>query len=200
MFWALVIYLLLLLLLCLYLIYLIIRLLPLVLFARQPLPFVPISHRAAKIIAELPELEGKKTMVDLGCGRGHLLAAIRKRHPTAELFGVEYNHTLIAMSRRRLQRQGIKVIEGDMFAYDITQMDVIVGWWIGGDFIKKLLPKFVAECKPGCVIVSYMFPLPAHPRLVERVVRVGKERVYVYCITPALAGEYRLKAPARGLG
>lgn len=172
-----------LLILCGFLIRLIYRLWPLIRYAHQPLPFIPISSKLAKVIAQLPELEGKEKIVDLGCGRGHLLAAIRKHHPTAELFGVEYNHTLVAVSRRWSQRQGIKVVEADMFTYDISKMDVIVGWWVGGDFIKKLLPKFVAECKLGCVIVSYMFPLPAHPALTERVVQVGKERIFVYTIS-----------------
>ena len=173
-----------LLILCGFLVRLIYRLWPLVRYAHQPLPFIPISPKLAKVIAQLPELQGKKKIVDLGCGRGHLLAAIRKYHPTAELFGVEYNHQLFATSYRRLHnQQPITLVEGDLFTYDISHMDVIVGWWVP-KFCRQLAEKFVRECSPGCVIVSYMFPLPAHPALSERVVKVGKERVYVYCITP----------------
>ncbi|MBI4407731.1 MAG: hypothetical protein HY565_04515 [Candidatus Kerfeldbacteria bacterium] len=173
-----------LLLLCGFLLRMIYKLWPLVRYARQPLPFIPISSKSAKTIAQLPELQGKQKIVDLGCGRGHLLAAIRKHHPTTELFGVEYNSSLLTpYSLFFYKRKNITVTHGDMFTYDISQMDAIVGWWIP-KFCERLLPKFVAECKPGCVIVSTMFPLPAHPRFTERVVQVGKERVYVYFITP----------------
>lgn len=163
-------------LLCFYLAYLIYRLWPVVRYAKQPLPFLPIPHHIAKAVAQLPELDNKKRIVDLGCGRGHLLLAIRRYHPTAKLFGVEYNPKLV----KRLP--GVIITQGDMFSYDISTIDAIVGWWVP-KFCERLVPKFVAEAKPGCVIVSYMFRLPAHPVLSERIVKLKKETIYVYAVT-----------------
>lgn len=175
-----VLYLSLLLVLCIYLVYLIYRLWPVVRYAKQPLPFIPIPAYIAKAIAQLPELAGKQRIVDLGCGRGHLLLAIRKYHPTAELFGVEYNQKLI----RNMNR--VQITQGDMFTYDISHVDAIVGWWVP-KFCERLMKKFVAECQPGCVIVSYMFPLPSHPALFERVIKMKREVIYVYIVKPSVA-------------
>ena len=165
---------------CVYLGLMIYRLWPVVRYAKQPLPFIPIPPHIAKTIAHLPELKGKQKIVDLGCGRGHLLLAIKKQHPTAHLFGVEYNPKLI----RKMHQ--VTITQGDMFSYDISNMDAIVGWWVP-KFCQRLVAKFAQECKPGCVIVSYMFPLPNHPGLTERVIRIKKEAIYVYVVKPSIA-------------
>lgn len=173
----LILYIILLLMMCVYLMYLIYRLWPMVRYAKQPLPFIPIPKHIAKAIAQLPELQGKKSIVDLGCGRGHLLHALRRYHPHTKLFGVEYNSKLVKSMR------DVTITKGDMFTYDISQMDAIVGWWVP-KFCNRLITKFVQECKPGCVIVSYMFPLPAHPLLTQRIIKIRKDVIYVYEIKP----------------
>lgn len=173
MFWIMAMYLTILFLLCFYLVYLIYRLWPVVRYAKQPLPFLPIPQHIAKAIAQLPELDNKKRIVDLGCGRGHLLLAIHRYHPTAKLFGVEYNPKLVK------SLPGMTITQGDMFTYDISTMDAIVGWWVP-KFCERLVTKFAQECQPDCVVVSYMFPLPNHPRFTHRVVMIGKEKVFVY--------------------
>lgn len=177
-------YVILLLMMCTYLVYLIYRLWPVVRYAKQPLPFIPIPKHIAKAIAQLPELKDKKSIVDLGCGRGQLLSVIRKYHPSAHLFGVEYNHQLYAICHKLLHnKQPITLVEGDMFNYDVSDIDAIVGWWVP-KFCDRLITKFVQECKPDCVIISYMFPLPAHPLFTQRIIKIKKDVIYVYETKP----------------
>lgn len=170
---VLILYVALLLVMCIYLMYLIYRLWPVVRYAKQPLPFIPIPKHIAKAIARLPELQGKKSIVDLGCGRGHLLSAIRKYHPSAQLFGIEQNAQLIK------KMAGVTIVQGDMFTYNISTMDAIVGWWVP-KFCASLITKFIQECKPGCVIISYMFPLPVHPLFTQQIIKIKKDVIYVY--------------------
>lgn len=169
-------------LLLVYLFLLLIRLLPLVVFARQPLPFIPVNRRVARMIAQLPELAAAQTIIDLGCGTGSLLATITPAHPTATTIGIEYNQLILrfAQWRSRWWRKQPRLILGDMFTYPLHQVDAIVGWWVP-DFARRLLPKFLAECQSGCVIVSYMFPLPDHPELKKAMRRCGRDTIYIYC-------------------
>lgn len=180
MFWIVMIYGLLSAVLGAYLVYLIYRLWPIVRYAKQPLPFIPIPSPIAKAIAQLPELKNKQHIVDLGCGRGHLLLAIRHYHRAAHLYGVEYNHKLYAICYKLLhKKKPITLIEGDMFSYNLFNIDAIVGWWVP-KFCEQLITKFAAEAKPGCVIVSYMFPLPSHPMFTQRLIKIGKDKIFVY--------------------
>lgn len=166
-------YITLLLVMCIYLMYLIYRLWPVVRYAKQPLPFVPIPKHIAKAIAQLPELKDKKSIVDLGCGRGHLLTVLHSQLPLAKLFGVEQNAQLIK------NLTGVTIVQGDMFTYDISTIDAIVGWWVP-KFCDRLITKFIQECKPGCVIISYMFPLPVHPLFTQQIIKIKKDVIYVY--------------------
>ncbi len=181
MLFAQVVYLIVMCLLLLYAIIIVVRLFPLVTFAYQTLPFVPISKRAAKALVRLPELQGKQRIVDLGCGRGTMLVAVRKQFPQADLVGVEYKHSLVQQARLRAKfwKKPAEIIEGDMFAYDVSTFDAVVGWWISS-INARMVEKLAKECKPGCVVVSYMFALPSNAAFTEKLVKVGKEKLFVY--------------------
>lgn len=176
-----IIYLIIHLLLLVYLVYILGRLIPLVLYARQSLPFVPISNRAAQLIARLPDLKQARTIIDLGCGTGTLLAAVSRKQRQAQLVGIDFNPTVLRIARWRSKfwRYPPTWHLADMFTYPIGEYDAIIGWWVP-DFAKRLLPKFLQECKASCVIVSYMFPLPEHPDLVHATVPCGREFIHIY--------------------
>ncbi len=169
------------LLLLVYLLIIMVRLVPLIFFSRQPLPYVPINQRAAKMIARLPELATARRIIDLGCGTGSLLAPIAKSHPAAKLVGIDYNATVLRLARWRSRwwRNKPTWILGDMFAHSLQPYDVIVGWWVP-DFAKRLLPKLLAECKPDSVIITYMFALPENSALAHHTVACGRELIHVY--------------------
>ncbi len=64
-----------------------------------------IAHRMAEL---LPLLEGHAPVLDLGCGRGELLALLRERG--MEATGIEGDAALARSARRR----GLRVVEGDV--------------------------------------------------------------------------------------
>lgn len=174
-------YLLIHLILLIYLVYIIARLIPVVLFVRQPLPYVPINQRAAKMMANLPELAQVKTIIDLGCGTGTLLAPISRACPRARLVGIDFNTMVLRLARWRslVWRHKPSWELADMFTYPIQEFDAIVGWWVP-DFATRLLPKFLNECKPQAVIICYMFPLPEHPELIHTTQACGREWIHIY--------------------
>ncbi|EKD75912.1 MAG: hypothetical protein ACD_43C00278G0004 [uncultured bacterium] len=168
-------------LLLIYLLYIIIRLFPVIIFARQTLPYVPISQPAAKLLARLPELTQTQQIVDLGCGTGTLLAAMAHVRPKAELIGIDINPSLVRMAKWRswFWRNHPKLMVGDMFTYDLTKVDAVIGWWVPA-FGKKMLPKLKKECKTKCVIALNMFALPEDPAFSYHQVRRGKTTLHVY--------------------
>lgn len=169
------------LLLVVYLVYILVRLLPLILYVRQPLPFIPINPRAARAIARLPEIQRARAIIDLGCGTGTLLAAISHTQRHTRLVGVDLNPALLRLARWRSRwwRNPPTCVEADLFHYPIGEFDVIVGWWVP-NFAKRLLPKFLADCRPGTVIISYMFALPEHAAFQHTTQRCGREPIHIY--------------------
>ncbi len=75
-----------------------------VLLERLRGPEAEIAHRME---AYLPLLEGHEPVLDLGCGRGELLALLTERG--VEATGVEGDPVLSASARRR----GLRIVEGD---------------------------------------------------------------------------------------
>ncbi len=50
--------------------------------------------------------------LDIGCGTGNLLAAIRERHPAALLTGIDPSESLLARARSRLELTGVEMVVG----------------------------------------------------------------------------------------
>jgi trans-aconitate methyltransferase len=167
--------------LAVFLVRIVVRMALLTFFHKQTLPYVPIARGHIRLLLKSGALEGKKTIVDLGCGDGVLVSAVAKAYPNAELSGIECQRMLVWLARLRffLQRRKIKILRGDMFTYPLQNVDAVVGWWIP-DLTPRLVEKFVSECKPGCVIISAMFTLPPHPQLSMEEMREGRHSIFIY--------------------
>lgn len=178
--WIIYCYLAILLLFCLYLVIVILRILPLIIYVHQPLPFVPIPNRAAKELAQLPQLQSANTIVDLGCGTGTLLSALHRYHPTAQLTGVEHKASLLRWAKWRVifWKKQPTFICGDMFKYDLSQVDAVVGFWIP-KLIPKITEHFLQQARPSAVLVSYLFPIKSSA-LIETTKQVGKHKIFIY--------------------
>lgn len=167
------------------LIRLIIRLFLFTILQKQILPYVPSTLRVIKTIIASQIFKDKTKLVDLGSGDGTIVNHLAKAYPQAEVTGVEINRWLVQVSRFKIwllfrgKRTSPTIFRQDMFTYPVNTMDGIVGFWIS-DFTNQLLPKFKAECKPGCIIASIMFPLPADPAFSCRKIMAGKTKVFIY--------------------
>lgn len=151
---------------------------------RYPLPYVPINRRALHAIFTSGVLEGRQQIIDLGCGTGTFIKALRKKIPHARIIGVEKDWQLYILAKLRFlfcaKHNRPQIIYGDMFAHPLAGYDAVVGYWIT-DMMSPLLKKFQKECAPGTIIVSNTFCLPVSSDFTARTIPYGKtNQFHVY--------------------
>ena len=145
-------------------------------------PFISTRPKVIqKIINEL-KMEEDSTVYELGCGRAGFLRALRKKYPQAKLIGIEYSFLpyLIGQIQNSLTGCKLKILKENFLKADLSEADVIY-CYLNQATMKKLAAKFSQECRPGTVIISYLFSLP--DRESEKVIEAGKrEKIYFYRI------------------
>jgi ubiquinone/menaquinone biosynthesis C-methylase UbiE len=77
------------------------------------------GREVAAILRTFDWLTGRgaptKRVVDIGCGNGYLLEALRERAPAANLVGVEYTPEMCAIARDRKVKD-VSIVQGDVRA------------------------------------------------------------------------------------
>ena len=110
----------------------------------------PFFELVSRIDAEAP-----RTVVDLGCGTGHLTVLLTKRWPRARVLGVDSSQEMVAAAP---VGEGVEFTVGDMVGWrppdaetSSAGVDVLVSnaalQWVPGHV--DLLPDFVAALAPG---------------------------------------------------
>ena len=92
---------------------------------------------AAKLEAYLPIFAGASDVVDLGCGRGEFLAALRSAGVTAR--GVDTNAAMVAVARE----QGLDVTRNDALGYIASLPDESIGGVIATQVVEHLEPSYL---------------------------------------------------------
>jgi SAM-dependent methyltransferase len=154
----------------------------------------------------LPLFAGAHNVVDIGCGRGEFLAALKAAGVTAR--GVDTNRAMVEAARAR----GLDAVHGDALAFLTSLHDESVGGLVSAQVVEHLEPQYLArlldvarrKLRPGAVIVletinaacwlaffsSYIRDLthvrPIHPETLQFMVRAnGFERVTIRYSAPA---------------
>ena len=92
---------------------------------------------AAKLEAYLPIFAGAADVVDLGCGRGEFLAALRSAGVSAR--GVDTNAAMVAVARE----QGLDVTRIDALGYVAGLPDASIGGAIATQVVEHLEPSYL---------------------------------------------------------
>jgi SAM-dependent methyltransferase len=103
----------------------------------------------------LPIFEGTRDVLDLGCGRGEFLAALRDRGIQAR--GIDINGAMVDVCRR----QGLDAGESDALTYLRSQADASLGGLFAAQVIEHLEPRYLSalldtafdKLRPGAPIV-----------------------------------------------
>ncbi|MBZ5557734.1 MAG: methyltransferase domain-containing protein [Acidobacteriia bacterium] len=160
----------------------------------------------AKQSEYIPLFAGARNVVDIGCGRGEFLAALKAAGVPAR--GVDVNHAMVEAARAR----GLDAVHGDALAFLSSLPDESVGGLLSAQVVEHLEPSYLArllavarqKLTPGAVIAletinpacwlaffsSYIRDLthvrPIHPETLQFLVRAnGFERVTIRYSAPA---------------
>lgn len=145
---------------------------------------VPLFITARAVRAALGEVlaHGRNLrVIDLGCGLGSVVTAIKRARPDCECHGVELAWLPYLVSRLRAARSGCRVERRDLMRVDLSGYDVVYAF-LSPAPMPALWAKARREMRPGSRFVSLAFDVPGAPA--ERVIRVGaKERHTLYVWT-----------------
>lgn len=86
----------------------------------------------------LPLLIGASNVVDVGCGRGEMLEALRQHGVSAK--GVDANHAMVELCRAR----GLDVAQGDALAFLQRQPDGSVGGLVAIQVVEHFTPAYLS--------------------------------------------------------
>lgn len=147
-------------------------------------PFFPTPLDALDGLAPIVQ-PAPASVLDVGCGAGHGLGALRRVWPAARLDGLEWSAPLAALARWRVR--GASVQRADMWARSWAGHDLVYVFQ-RPETMARAWAKARAELAPGAWFVSLEFEVPGVVPL-ARVGAAGARPVWVYRIgTPAHRG------------
>jgi SAM-dependent methyltransferase len=148
-------------------------------------PFFPTPMRA---LEGLDFVVGSPTRVlDVGCGLGHGLAALRRLWPDAELRGLEWSPLLAGLSRLRCRWDGTRadVSHGDMWNVSWAGHDLVYVFQ-RPESMARAYEKARRELSPQAWLVSLEFPVPGQAPWASL---QGPQRRPVWIYRPASAAK-----------
>ena len=123
--------------------------------------FVPTPDATVAGMLELAGVGPGDVVYDLGSGDGRIPIAAARQHG-ARGVGVDIDPQRIAEARANARAAGVEdrvsFIEGDLFEADISDASVVTLYLLP-ELNEKVMPKLLAELRPGTRIVSHAFDM-----------------------------------------
>jgi hypothetical protein len=170
-------------------------------------PYVPSPSVIVDRMLELGAIRGDDYLFDLGSGDGRIPITAAQRFG-ARGFGVDINPDLVKLANDNAKRAGVadkvRFERRDLFGTSLADATVVTLYLLPG-IVTKLVPKILAEMKPGARVVSHDYPLaPWTPDRFVQFEAPEKEAIsgttrtvlYLYTVPARVAGEWRLELPA----
>ena len=144
--------------------------------------WVPTPPELVATMLDLAKVTKDDYVMDLGSGDGRIVITAAARFG-ARGVGIEIDPELVRQAADYAERGGVahlvRFVEGDFFAVDLREATVLILYLLP-EVNRRLLPKLLAELRPGTRIVSYRYPLGDWPP--DRSVRVSRGTVYVWVV------------------
>jgi SAM-dependent methyltransferase len=140
-----------------------------------------ISARAVRgALTGLLDRDRGARMIDLGCGLGHVITAVKRARPDCECDGVELAWLPYLVSRLRALRAGCRVERRDLMSVDLSRYDLVYAF-LSPAPMQALWQKARREMRPGTRLVSLAFDVPGvAPDAVIAVTPKPRHRLYVW--------------------
>lgn len=137
-----------------------------------------VDYVLMKRALENVRFDRSRRIVDLGSGKGRLLAFLARKFPGKDILGYELNPEIASLSREMLKGfSNIHVISGDFFSSDLSAVDVLILFNpFGASELERLFRKIEAHPKP--VGLLYINLPPTHD-VALNTLSSGKCKVFI---------------------
>ena len=169
-------------------------------------PYVPTPWVIVDAMLGLAEIRADDVVYDLGSGDGRLVITAARRFGSRGV-GIELQPELVELANAGAKKEGVadrvKFIQGDLFETDIREATVVTLYLLPR-FVTRLVPRFLAELKPGTRIVSHDYPLVPWPPDRDVSMDVPEKefisgttwtRLYYYVVPARIGGKWELHLP-----
>ena len=110
---------------------------------------------AVDLLARI-DLDGPRSVYDLGCGPGNVTALLQQRWPAADIVGVDNSPDMLGRARK--DYSAIRWTQGDIATFAAPEADVIFSNaafnWVPDH--GKLVEKLAESLAVGCVLAVQM--------------------------------------------
>ena len=130
--------------------------------ARTPdVIYVPTPEDVVEAMLNVAKVTKDDVVYDLGCGDGRIVVTAAKKHGASGV-GIDIDPQRIQEAKANALKAGVtakvKFMQADLFTSDISQATVVTLYLLPTLNV-KLMPKLMAELKPGTRIVSHAFDM-----------------------------------------
>jgi SAM-dependent methyltransferase len=158
--------------------------------------FVPTPYEAVEAMLKVAKVGTGDVVYDLGSGDGRIPIMAVQKYNAAQAVGIDINPERIAEAEANLKAAGVgdrvRFLNEDLFEAKISDATVVTLYLLPSLNL-KLLPKLLAELKPGTRIVSHSFDMGSWKP--QQTVSAGG-RVYFWTIPAQGTPEYAAAAAA----
>lgn len=152
-------------------------------------PFVTTPQEVVAAMLKLAAVRPDDVIYDLGSGDGRIVIAAVRDFGVRHGVGVDLDPHRVAEARTAAVKAGVadraRFVQGDVFKFDFSPASVVT-MYLSPRINRELLPRLLAELKPGTRIVSHSFLLGDWEP--EQTVRVEEDHEIYRWVVPAQFG------------
>ena len=159
--------------------------------------FVPTPYEAVEAMLKVAKVGKSDVVYDLGSGDGRIPIMAVQKYNAARAIGIDINPERIREAEANLKAAGlgdrVRFLNEDLFEANISEATVVTLYLLPGLNL-KLLPKLLAELKPGTRIVSHAFDMGSWKP--QQTLNASGSTVYFWTIPAKGTPEYTAAAGA----
>ena len=153
--------------------------------------FVPTPYEAVDAMLKVAKVSKSDVVYDLGSGDGRIPIMAVQKYNAARAVGIDINPERIKEAQANLKSAGVgdrvRFLNEDLFEANISDATVVTLYLLPSLNL-KLLPKLLAELKPGTRIVSHAFDMGSWKP--QQTLNAGGSTVYFWTIPAKGTPEY----------
>lgn len=159
--------------------------------------YVPTPYDAVDAMLKVAKVGKTDVVYDLGSGDGRIPIMAVQKYNAARAVGIDINPERITEAEANLKAAGVgdrvRFLNEDLFEANISEATVVTLYLLPSLNL-KLLPKLLAELKPGTRIVSHAFDMGSWKP--QQTVKTNGSTVYFWTIPAKGTPEYNAAAKA----